>query len=510
MGSLTLLGSASAAGCTAQTEGDELDDRTCSAWAPGHCGRPDGCFAPSGSCEFVYNANRECVDGSWEQVDSCDGGGGDGGGECQPWSQGRCRMPDGCFVDPGVCADVYGGPRNCENGNWVTVPVCSGGDGGGGDGGDPSDAPPLLDYGVGLDPGALVRDDGHVWFHDNTIFDAGEGVWRTNADLIAMAGAQYARVDFIRPDGWSNEEFFALYDPLIDEIIDDGMIPYALVGAAAVDADFPMPWVQQQGGTYVAAYNEGGQRAWITGQYAPTFEAVVEHFGDRIRAFESFNEPDNWFLKDPNDVLLDSPPMRPHIFAELVHAVHAEVKEGGSNPDAVLITGPLVGHDHGGFSAAANYLNLAIDHGQAHLGWSGSFYPFDGVGYHVYVEQHTDNGWGVESDVASSIDAMYDMLEDELGTELMDRHGDLWISEFGWATPNLSDADQSAALQTAFGYFRGQRHRIRMASWYQVVDTPSEGGFGLARPNYLHSAENQARFKASWDTFVQQAGFSAP
>ncbi|MCH9680316.1 MAG: hypothetical protein K0V04_02695 [Deltaproteobacteria bacterium] len=485
----------------------EQDPRDgCDTWAPNWCGLGGGCFAEPGACEDIFGGPRECTAGNWVPVASCGGGDDGGDGGCQPWSSGRCGLGGGCFADSGTCADVFGGPRVCENGNWTPVASCGGGDDGGDDGG--VDAPPLPDYGVGLDPGAMVNAaNGQVWFHDPAIQQPGTNDWLDNLDLMEQSGAQYVRVNFIRPVGWSEQAWLDLYDPLIDELLDADLIPYALISAEAVAQPFPAPWLSFQDGQQVATYNAAAQTSWIEDHYAPTFRTVVDHFEGRIQVYESFNEPDNWFLHGQNG-LVESPRLRAHTFAEMLDAVYDEVKGDGAHGDVSLVSGPLVGHDHGGFGAAAGYLNSAIDHGQQFLQWGGSTYPFDGVGYHIYVQQGTNNGFGVQGSVAASIDAVHSMLVQELGASQTDLRGELWISEMGWATPGVSEQTQRDALQSSLNYLRGQSWRVRMASWYQVGDTPSEGGFGLIRPHFMNTNDDPTRFKSSWWEFINQAALA--
>ncbi len=499
---ISLAGLAELGCAIEQGRSDAVDDRAqaCLDWAPGRCGRPSGCFAEPDTCEDIYGGPKTCADGSWSAVATCGGDDGGGDGQCLPWASGRCGRPDGCFAEPGTCENIYGGPRSCDGGGWTVVASCGGG------GEEPMELP---DYGVGLDPGSMVNGaDGHIWFHDPAIYDLSTEQWLDNFELMQMSGAQYVRVNFIRPAGFSDAAWLELYDPLIDELLDEGIIPYALVGREAVAQPFPDPWLEQQGSHHVAVYDENAQRSWIRSHYAPAFRDVVDHFEGRIQVFESYNEPDNWFLHGP-DGLVDSPRMRDHVFAVLLDEIYDEVKGDGGHDDVILVSGPLVGHDHGGFAGAAGYLRGAIQHGESTLGWGGSHYPFDGVGYHIYVASHTTDGHSVSTSVANSVGAVHSMLQQEIGGQASTR-GELWISEFGWATPAVSEHTQRDALEAAFDYFRGQSWRIRMASWYQVGDTPSEGGFGLIRPHYMDAPGDPTRFKLAWTEFQEQASLAAP
>ncbi len=496
--------------CSGGDGGGDDGGGECLSWSAGRCGRPDGCFAESGACEEIFGGPRECSGGSWTQVAACGGddGGDDGGGDCQPWANGRCGLPDGCFADPGTCAEIFGGPRVCEAGSWNAVPSC--GDGDGGDDGGGGEVPPLPAYGVGLDPGSMVNGaNGHVWFHDPAIFDLPANEWRDNLDLMELSGTQYVRVNFIRPAGWTEQAWLDLYDPLVDELIAADLVPYALVSAEAVAQPFPAPWLEVQGGEHVAIYDANAQATWIQDHYAPAFRAVVDRFDGRIQVYESFNEPDNWFLHSPTG-LVESPRLRAHTFAEMLDTVYDEVKDDGIHDDVLLVSGPLVGHDHGGFAAASNYLRNSILHGEQFLGWGGNSYPFDGVGYHIYVAQGTANGFGVQGSVAGSLDAMHSMLVQEIGASATDTRGELWISELGWATPGVTEQTQRDALEATLNYLRGQSWRVRMSMWYQVGDTPSEGGFGLIRPHFMHSDDDPTRFKLGWDEFISQAALAAP
>jgi len=75
--------------------------------------------------------------------------------------------------------------------------------------------------------------------------------------------------------------WFEAYDRLVDELTTHGVQVYGQIGAESVPG----------GGEPDS--DDHVQR------YAAAFVQIVDHFRDRVRVFETFNEPNNWRNQDP-------------------------------------------------------------------------------------------------------------------------------------------------------------------------------------------------------------------
>ncbi len=206
-------------------------------------------------------------------------------------------------------------------------------------------------------------------------------------DCFAETGAAWVRLNFVlgpwsRPDDetlHSGQTWRDVYTSLVNGLVGRGLSLYGLIGVEAVGSD-PGDRLRQ------APASGSSQDPWIDA-YVARFVAIAEMFHDDIRVFESFNEPDDWHGQQRSWV---HPGWFAIILQRIYTAVHAQPKVG-SRPalDGIkLVSGPLQGLDENN-NGALSYLRETYRAGKRFFGWEkgGVPFPFDGIGYHIYVRQ---------------------------------------------------------------------------------------------------------------------------
>ena len=325
------------------------------------------------------------------------------------------------------------------------------------------------------------------------------------ARAVEDTGATWARVNF-RLDAWDAPDdrtprgpqmlsWFAAYDRLVDELTTHGVQVYGQIGAESVPG----------GGEPDS--DDHVQR------YAAAFVQIVDHFRDRVRVFETFNEPNNW-----RDAKSMRPAVSPLYYAKELQEIYLNTKyynNRSSDPCAqvTIVSGALFSSED---TDAADYWSQVVDAGRNQLAWDwmhenvGSW-PYDGVGYHVYVGQSSD---ATTSSIASATQTNLDGIwaavtarDDQAANKK------LWLTEFGWTIDQVSAQQQSDFLTTAFDTFAANSE-VAAAFWFTFQDFPNgryglfdDGGLGVAnrRPDYdaftaavaKHPPALGARFVAS-------------
>jgi hypothetical protein len=317
-------------------------------------------------------------------------------------------------------------------------------------------------------------------------------VWRVHPpDFMASTGTAYVRINFLQnqkmnfllgqepsptASGW-----FQVYDTIVDGLTQSGIEVYGLIGPEAV--------LESPGDHFLNDGENPAANAWI-GRYVENFVAIVEHFKDRVKIFESFNEPDNW------------PPgkttawIHPYWFAKMLERIYRAVKlERGF--DVNLVSGPLFAHDK---NMATQYLRDTYKAGKEKLGWEevraycGS-YPLDGIGYHLYVHQGSDSTLeDIQRTYKDYLDAVSSVARQQEG---VDRK--IYVSEFGWRS-DPGEEFQARRLEAGFEHLR-KDPRVALAIYFCSQDFAEEPGkiakFGL------FGVEREK--KLAYDFFVEQA-----
>lgn len=311
---------------------------------------------------------------------------------------------------------------------------------------------------VGLDMNQPVGDDGSVG---------------SNADpaRIANTGARWVRVNFIG-------DYFAQYDSIVNGLLAKGLKIYMLVGAQATsDPGDLLRWESSP--------DPAAAEQWIS-DYAAKFVQVVDHFKDRVRVFETFNEPNDWAGGWTHKV-------HPYWMAKILQEVYLNTKHfNGHASDSAwqvrIISGPLFSFDG---TTAADYLSDVYWYGRNVLAWdwtreqTGS-YPLDGIGYHIYVAQDSSQLSEVEWRVKKHLDEIWGVVSAYEGAGTSKR---LWISEIGWPSGS-SEWFQAQALTRGMGVLKSDA-RVALACWFSLQDFPG-GDWGLFRSDWSPKAAHAA------------------
>lgn len=236
--------------------------------------------------------------------------------------------------------------------------------------------------------------------------------------------------------------------------------------------------------------------SWID-EYVENFAKIVAMFPD-IEIFESFNEPDDWHAETRNWI-------HPEWFAVILQRIYDEVRR---ESHVKLISGSVQGltiNDNAG----ARYLDAVYQTGQTKLHWgtTGRPFPFDGVGYHIYVaEDFTADQAAQDKKIRNA----YRSYLSEVLQKLQKHHlgsKQLYISEMGWHTngPNRDAREkfQADSLHTAFDFLRSNPDiapHIAYVSLFCTQDfdaTTNDKYYGLYRTSGVTVNDR----KAAYNTF---------
>jgi Carboxypeptidase regulatory-like domain len=302
-------------------------------------------------------------------------------------------------------------------------------------------------------------------------------------DAIAETAAAWVRLNFVLgpwsapgdPMRYQGRTWAETYSLIIDQFRASGLNIYGLIGAEALKSSpdfFRDPQSQLTTGQVAAAHG------WIA-QYAATFGQIAALFSDRVSVFESFNEPDDWHGAQRHWI-------HPTWFAEMLEAIHRKVKLDMNLQRVNLITGPLQGLDANENRLPTQYLRDVYQYGMQTFGWgSGNRpYPFDGVGYHLYIKNAYNSNWAdqeykVRQTYRHYVDGMLRVIR---AAEGPDTTRQLYISEIGW--PSNHDTPEEKAFQAqnmrlAFELIQADPS-VALAIWFCTEDfDPGQRFYGL-------------------------------
>ncbi|HEX8954576.1 MAG TPA: glycosyl hydrolase, partial [Polyangia bacterium] len=289
------------------------------------------------------------------------------------------------------------------------------------------------------------------------------------ARAVEATGTIWARLNF-RLDVWSAPDdatrrgpqqltWYEAYDRLVDELTTHGVQVYGQVGAESVPG----------GGEPDS--DDHVQR------YAAAFVKIADHFRDRVRVFETFNEPNNW-----RDAKSMRPAVAPLYYAKELQEIYLNTKyynNRSQDPCAqvAIVSGALFSSEA---TNAADYWNQVVDAGRSQLAWDwmqqhvGSW-PYDGVGYHIYVGQ---GAAATTSSVASATQANLDGIWAAVTARDADAaQKKLWLTEFGWTIDQVSATQQAQFLTASFDTYAANGN-VAAAFWFTYQDFPG-GRYGL-------------------------------
>lgn len=293
-----------------------------------------------------------------------------------------------------------------------------------------------------------------------------------NAQLFVDAGVSWVRVNFIRGP-WSNlfdqtriqgKTWRDTYHTLMDTLRRRNLRVYGLIGHEAV--------AESPGDQFRDSPGSPAPTQWIR-NYAQTFVGILNEFAADLTVVESFNEPDDWKGQQRNWI-------HPYWYAILLQEVHDRVREQPGLNHIKLVSGPLQGLENNG-NGAANYLNSAYQYGRQNLGWgSARPFPFDGVGYHLYIASSPANP-------AVDIPKAYRGYMDQMRSVILSNEGQnkpIYISEIGW-TSDIGADRQAECMRVGLQELL-QDPSVAIGIWFCAQDFEKRYGVldtsGQAKP----------------------------
>jgi len=244
----------------------------------------------------------------------------------------------------------------------------------------------------------------------------------------AAALAQAAGIKWTREEmSWGRIELrkgefdWSFYDSVVDTATRHGISVYGLI-------DYWSPWTKP--------FTDEG-----IADYCAYAQALVRHYGDRVKHWEIWNEPNIFFWDGPKEV-----------YFELLKRAYAAIKD--VDPDAVVFGCSTAGID-------TSFIRRTLDAGA----------PLDGLTIHPYRGALDDEGFmGELRDVAALVDGK-----------------PVWITEMGWPTQVGGATEREQAELLARAYIGAVASgAVQNISWYDFRDDGNnpyynEHRFGVVR-----------------------------
>jgi hypothetical protein len=207
---------------------------------------------------------------------------------------------------------------------------------------------------------------------------------------------------------------------------------------------------------------------------------------------ETVNEPDDWHGGS-------GPWIHPGWFAILQERVYHAVKSDPALAHITVVSGPLQGFANN-HNAAANYLLRVYWEGHTRFDWGtdGVPYPFDGVGYHLYLN---DRYYLDPEAQRATVAARYRNYVDQMLAVMRQAEGQtrpLYLSEIGFTSRSDDEQTQADNLQTVLA-LASDDPAVALAVWFAIQDFPQAGKvrtYGLYRSGELLPNNRKPAFSA--------------
>lgn len=327
-----------------------------------------------------------------------------------------------------------------------------------------------------------------------------------DATVIAATGVGWVRLNFVRGPWGSVEDpgWEQTFRQIVNGFRSRGLKIYGLINYEALDAaDIDQMRTPPPEGAF--------NHPWID-RYVETFASIVRRFHNDVAAWESFNEPDDW-----HEAKEDWPHknlVHPGWFAIILQRVYNKVKFDLGLEQAVLVSGPVQGL-HINNNAGAEYLRRTYQEGKRRLNWGkfGNPFPFDGVGYHLYIEEGAKE-WEQQKQLVPAkyhdyLQGIKRVIESEEGKE---KRKPLYISEAGWHSNGDQDEFQSRNVELGLGLLL-KDPQVALAVWFCTQDfdesptTPKY--YGVYRRGGVGALDRKSAF-TTLQTFCAREWQGAP
>lgn len=289
-------------------------------------------------------------------------------------------------------------------------------------------------------------------------------------EIIASTGAGWVRLNFVLgpwsgPDDdtpYHGSSWAKTYSQIIAGFRRRGLQIYGLIGVEAMPAG--------PGDRFRSPPPNGDARDGWLDRYVDQFQAIVERFHEEVPVFESFNEPDDWHGQDRNWI-------HPDWFAVMLQRLYSAIRSRPQLAHVRLVSGPLQGLE-ANRNAAVTYLQRTYRTGKAWFGWGqpGVPFPFDGIGYHLYVKEAfvsdlAQHEHAVRAACRRYLDGVKQVIRQQEGSDRS-----LYVSEMGW---NSRVEDQEVRRREAF-----QATSLRAGLETLIADPQVAAGFWFCAQDF--------------------------
>jgi hypothetical protein len=298
-----------------------------------------------------------------------------------------------------------------------------------------------------------------------------------------VLGPWSSPVDRTRHHGCTWEQ---TYQAIIDGYRRAGVRIYGLISYEAMSSD-PGDSLRQP------PPPETTTTPWVDG-YLDNFVRIVHMFRRDLSVVESLNEPDDWHGGRSSWI-------HPAWFAIIQQRIYERIERDPALADLTLVSGPLQGMTTNN-NGAPRYLDQVYRQGEQRFGWGqpGIPFPFDGVGYHLYIRDRfyrdpSQQKQALENAYARYTSAMLKVIQQHEGALRP-----LYVSEVGWPSRPEEEDLQAANLQTVFALIASDPN-VALAIWFAIQDFEAPGDvmrYGL----YRQGAVEPANRKPSWVIFA--------
>jgi hypothetical protein len=340
--------------------------------------------------------------------------------------------------------------------------------------------PPVVQGEQGLQYGGVIDNIGHILLRDEAL------------QLMAQAGAGWIKINF-RLGGFQNWTETSTFGysalSLYDQIVANARSRHLKVlGELSNEAWHGMD-THWQGNNAETVPGGNGDNQYI--KDFSQFAAVVlaQHYAGQIDTWEVWNEPSQ-----------QATFMYPSNFAQLLAQVYSKTKVAGVTSARFVSGGITALQDARGnitaTSVGADYLQNVYMQGKTWASWDSiknqyGSYPLDSIGQHIYLDGFTTT---TSAHISSALQLLRNAYMQSEGGSTTKK---TVISEFGWATNNVTEKVQASNLQTAYTVYK-QTPYVERAYWFFLRDEPAPGlYFGLLRSNSVQ--------KAAWKAYQTYA-----
>ncbi len=231
-------------------------------------------------------------------------------------------------------------------------------------------------------------------------------------------------------------------------------------------------------------------------EYCNFVKEIVKRYGDYIKHWEIFNEPNtDWYWRPAPDALK---------YAEILKKTYITIKS--IDPKAKVITGGLC--DWPDYDGALRYLQILYDNGIKNY--------CDAIGIHPYNYSHSPftRPYNIHPSAQEKIEKLIQFLENN-----NDKNKKIWITEIGWPTnlntETLTETDHLRFLKETFNMINNYP-QVESLFWYCLRDSGSdknykEQNFGIFNNDWqpkLSYIEFRNKFVERYKTIFPETPFS--